>query len=534
MTGHEQAQEFRPQMKQSFNLWSLAFMACLTSTTWEAVTSTMAQALSSGGSSSMVWGFLTSACGTFSIAMALAEFSSMVPTAGGQYHYVAALSAPKYRRILSWLSGWVTLWGWLLATLAGNFANAMSIQSLIILFLEDYTYQRWHTSLVSLRRLVYMLHDPLMIIQIVIVLSILYTVMSLSPTKLLHYANYVGMLLHCSGYIITITYLLVKTPVKQSAEKVFTDTTNLSGWSPGVAWSIGLMSSALSMVGWDSACHMAEEMKQAPRDIPRTMIGAVGMTGVLTFPWVIALMFCITDIEEVVTGPVGVLSPLNQLIYNTSGGNAAATVGIAMSTLIMNIVASGPSCMAATARIAWSFSLEGGLPEAFGRMNSKAQVPLNATIGSCIVVCLLSLIYIGNSTAFYGLSSGVTVVVYVSYMMPIALYCIWGFKHCPMPRGPFTLGTWSRPINYFALAWCTYLVIFLCFPTTIPTSAETMNYASLILGTCIVLPMGAWFVYGNKVYDGVMDQIVEGIENVVVAEEDGANKAGKVSSISVS
>lgn len=49
-----------PEMKRNFSLWSLLFMCCCTSTTWEALTSTMSQALSSGGSSSMVWGFFLS------------------------------------------------------------------------------------------------------------------------------------------------------------------------------------------------------------------------------------------------------------------------------------------------------------------------------------------------------------------------------------------------------------------------------------------------------------------------------------------
>lgn len=135
-------------VQRNFNFWSLLFMSFCTSVTWEAVSSAMAQALMSGGSSSMVWGFVVSACGAVLIALCIAEYASMVPTAGGQYHYVSELSPAKYRRIFSWYAGWITMIGWILSATAGIFATAMQIQSWAILFHDDYVFERWHTSLV--------------------------------------------------------------------------------------------------------------------------------------------------------------------------------------------------------------------------------------------------------------------------------------------------------------------------------------------------------------------------------------------------
>lgn len=137
-------------MKRNFNIWSLIFMAFCTSVTWEALTSTMTQALISGGSSSMVFGFLASAIGALFIALSISEFASIIPTAGGQYHYVAELSPPRFKNILSFYAGWLTIWGWVLSTTSGIFALAMQVQAYIILFHPDYVYERWHTSLVSL------------------------------------------------------------------------------------------------------------------------------------------------------------------------------------------------------------------------------------------------------------------------------------------------------------------------------------------------------------------------------------------------
>ncbi|KAJ4510873.1 hypothetical protein HRR78_005350 [Exophiala dermatitidis] len=251
----------KQQMKRYFNGWSLLFMSFCTSVTWEALSSTMAQALTAGGSSSMVWGFLASAVGTLLIALSISEYASIIPTSGGQYDYVTEMSPPRFRRIFSWTAGGITIWGWILSGTSGIFANAMQIQAYVILFKPDYVYERWHTSL-----LFPFGPDSA---QILIGLATVFASVGIFGIKWLAKLQYFGIALHISGYIATIVYLLVKVHPKNTADFVFADFTNLSGWkSDGVAWSIGLLSSAIGFVNWDSSSHMAEEMKHAARDLP--------------------------------------------------------------------------------------------------------------------------------------------------------------------------------------------------------------------------------------------------------------------------
>ncbi|KAB5580372.1 amino acid/polyamine transporter I [Coniochaeta sp. 2T2.1] len=477
----------KQEVRRDFNVWSLIFLATCTSVTWEAATSTMAQSLMAGGSSSLVWGFLASAVGALAIAFCLAEFASMVPTAGGQYHYVAALSPPRHRRLLSWVAAWVTLWGWILSALAGIFANAMQIQAYIILFAPNYVYQRWHTSLV------------------VIGLTTCFLGINILGTRWLHRLTFLGITLHVGGYITIIVYLLVKVHPKNSASYVFANLTNASGWqSDGIAWSIGLMSSAVAFINWDSATHMAEEMKNASRDLPRVLFGCVALSGIFTFPWMIALAFCITDIEGVLNGPVGTIYPLVQVVYDTSGGSQVTTIGITFFFVFLGFFIGGPGCLAAASRVIWSFAREGGLPPVFAHVNKRQGVPINAVVLAWFCVSALSLIYIGNDTAFFGINSGVTVIMIFSYLMPISLRLVHGFKHSILAPGPFRLGAYGLPLNIFGACWCVYLIIFLCFPTMMPVHAKNMNYASLIFGACLLTAAGTWLAYGRRSYRGVL------------------------------
>lgn len=46
-----------------------------------------------------------------------------------------------------------------------------------------------------------------------------------------------------------------------------------------MAWILGLLQSALSLIGYDAVAHMVEEMPRPTRDAPNAMISAVLIGG---------------------------------------------------------------------------------------------------------------------------------------------------------------------------------------------------------------------------------------------------------------
>ncbi|KAF3021061.1 hypothetical protein E8E14_012562 [Neopestalotiopsis sp. 37M] len=412
------------KLQQNFNVWSLGFMAFCTSVTWEAVSSAMAQGMSTGGTSSLVWGFVLCATGAMLVIACLADYVSMIPTAGGQHHYVFELAPPKFRRILSWYVGWLTMLGWVLCALAGNFATAMQFQSWAILFSQNYAYERWHTTM--------------------------------------------------------------------------------------IAWLVGLLTPAIGLVGWDSSIHMAEDSKDAATILPKSLLVSMISTVIATFPWIIAVAFCITDIPGVVTGPAGSISFMSQLFYNVSGGSQAATVGLTMFLPVMGFCGVGPSIISATSRIIWSFARDGGLPKAVSTVSDQTKTPIWALFITWLSICALSCVYIGNATAYYGLSSACTVTLMISYASPLLLNVMFGFQYCSIPRGRFPLGRWHRPMAMAGCAWSLCLIVMMCFPTVQPIRLENMNYASVVTVGGIVAATVCWFLYGRKQYIGLV-QITDGV-----------------------
>lgn len=59
---------------------------------------------------------------------------------------------------------------------------------------------------------------------------------------------------------------------------------------------------------------------------------------------------------------------------------------------------------------------------------------------------------------------------------------------------------------------CVYIVVFIvifCFPYSLPTTASTMNYASLITGGLSIF-IAAWYFFGCRGYTGPPALIVQG------------------------
>ena len=223
----------------------------------------------------------------------------------------------------------------------------------------------------------------------------------------------------------------------------------------------------------------------------------------MTFPWVIAIAFCFIDLQGVLSGPVGRISPFAQLYYNISGGNQAATIGLTAFLPILAFCGTGVSVVSATPRVIWSFARDGGLPGVFANVDDRNKVPTTSLILAWAVISAIGLIYVANATAYYGITSACTVTLIISYAYPLLINVVWEFQHCSVPRGVFTLGRYHRPLAIVVLGWCIYLTIFLCSQTYYPVTPLNMNYAPLVIGFGFIVATASWFAYGRSKYIGV-------------------------------
>lgn len=63
--------------------------------------------------------------------------------------------------------------------------------------------------------------------------------------------------------------------------------------------------------------------------------------------------------------------------------------------------------------------------------------------------------------------------LYTSYVTPIFLRITSGRDK--LVKGPFSLGKWYMPIGIVAVAWVSFIVVLLLFPSGSTTTAQTMS-----------------------------------------------------------
>lgn len=102
---------------------------------------------------------------------------------------------------------------------------------------------------------------------------------------------------------------------------------------------------------------MSEEIQNASTNIPRSLMGTVAINGTLGMAALIAILFCLVDIDQALETPTGF--PLIEIINQAMGSKGAT----ALVTLVVTLfVFATVSVYAAASRMLWAFARDHGIP----------------------------------------------------------------------------------------------------------------------------------------------------------------------------
>ncbi|GAB1210773.1 hypothetical protein APSETT445_009571 [Aspergillus pseudonomiae] len=246
---------------------------------------------------------------------------------------------------------------------------------------------------------------------------------------------------------------------------------------------------------------MAEEIKDARRTVPRSMVYSVLVNGIVALGFTIGLLYTMGSVEDALNTPTGY--PLLEILYAATKSNAAAS-GMLMMFILPGFVAL-LNGLASVTRLTWAFARDEGLPFSsyFVHISSWHKIPLRALSLVSSSIVLLALINIGSTTAFNALLSLTTLGQYISYLIPITFLLIKRIRAPQEVRwGSFRLGLWGIPLNIFVIMYGIYIIIFLPFPPRYPVTAKNMNYAAPVFLAVIFFAIIDWFVRGHKRWQG--------------------------------
>jgi choline transport protein len=166
----------------------------------------------------------------------------------------------------------------------------------------------------------------------------------------------------CSFYMLAflgfLIVLLVMGP-RSSAKEVFTHFENDSGWnSIGTACFVAINGPVITLLGSDSAVHLAEEMRDASRNLPRAMLSYAVVNYAIGFIMLLVFMFVVGDVQSVLATSTG--EPWIQVIWNATESKGATTTMIAIVAFFFLFAAVNTNTT--SPRQLYAFARDGGLP----------------------------------------------------------------------------------------------------------------------------------------------------------------------------
>jgi len=232
------------------------------------------------------------------------------------------------------------------------------IQGLITLNNPDYIPKNWQGTL------------------IVIAITAFCIIFNTFLAKRLPMVEGIVLMIHLLGFLGVLIPLWILAP-RNSPKEVFTEFLNLGGWSTqGLSFMVGLLSPIYTLIGADSAVHMAEEIKDASIVLPKAIMWAATINGSLGFVMVITFCFTLGSVLNIITTPTGY--PFIQVFFNATNSNAGTSIMTAI--IIVNITSACISTVATVSRQTWSFARDKGLPfSSFISYVSYAGAPFRAT-----------------------------------------------------------------------------------------------------------------------------------------------------------
>lgn len=245
---------------------------------------------------------------------------------------------------------------------------------------------------------------------------------------------------------------------------------------------------AVAFVGWaflgfESAGSIAEEVENPERNVPKAIVFALLLVGIIVMYSAVAVILAIPDMSAVLTEQSG--DPVSATLTAQLGSS------IAKPLLLMFVIGFMSACLAVLSKLAG--------PE---------RMPICA-IGLTAVVAGAFLLFAGSD--LYNVLVNFSVMgPYIAFAVPVFAAALTRLAGRWVP-GAFTLGRWGAPVTYAAAAWLAFEVVNVLWPRTQPGQPWFVNWS-------MVISLASLGILGAVVYTKCRDRITVPVGERVGAE----------------
>jgi amino acid transporter len=242
---------------------------------------------------------------------------------------------------------------------------------------------------------------------------------------------------------------------------------------------------AYTIVGFESASNLAEETFEPHKTVPRAMVRAVVLSGVVGMVFLIALVYAINSIPAVSSSA----APVALIVQDVLGGFVQK---IFLIFVCVSIFACGLVIMVTNGRMIWSMSRDRRLPgyQLWRQVPRATGGPTWATILAAVIGALITLVLRTYTSALVTLFTASTIMPALLYASTVLLYVFTARRHRAQAGHSF-LGRYEIPVIAGALIWLAYELIVLIGPSEF---RHAQYYVLGALGVGLVVYIGQWIL----------------------------------------
>ena len=458
---------------------------------------TYGQAWNNGGPVAISWGWPLISIPILIIGFCMSELVSAYPTAGGIYWWAAKLGGPGW----GWFTGWFNLIGLIAVTASVDYGAATFTNTTFGLFgFNLFNGEETGSAF---------LHGTFWLF---VVILALHAVINIATSHLVALFNSISVWWHVAGVAVILAILIFVPDKHASADFVFTQHLNNSGFGDGgtsnFMWWIyvlplGFLLTQYTITGFDSCAHISEETHGAEENAAKGVWRSIFYSAAIGWILLLAITFAAQGPESGNGGSIGLLT------------EALTPTALKIVLLISSVgqLFCGMACLTSASRMCYAFSRDGAMPGSsiWSRVNER-KIPFNAVIFMAVCAGILTIpAYLPTNIegvgpvpiAFYAVVSIAVIGLYVAYVIPI--YLRWR-QHEKFEPGSWTNGAKYRWMNPLATVWVAIITVIFILPTTpagVPWNDEFdwkfVNYAPIVTGG-LFLAVGIWWLVSAKTW----------------------------------
>lgn len=464
------------------------------------------------GGPAYVWLTFIPVIGMLFVALVFGELASHYPVAGALYQYSKFSVGGAY--------GWFVGWFYGLALLI----TVAAVDTGVVTYVAALTHNWFGWSLDPA--------DHTTILLITLILLAIQTTLNITGAKVMGRVAQFGVYVEIVGTLGIALILLIHgfhhglgfLFTTQGVENAASNPLGLDfdgSWFPAAAL-IAVLAPVYIFYGFESAGDIAEETKDAGRQIPKAMRWALIWGGISSFILIAALLLAMPS-DNPVTATVeggGVPFILGQL--------SPAMQDFLLLLIIFAFFSCGTSIQGAGARLGFSFARDGALPASawLAKVNARFKTPVNSLLaGTAITTLFVFLVYYTPSedkhiwfitypakvNALLALISFGVSGIYLSFLLTV-IAAIVARRRGWVPEGSFQLGKWAWPVLIIAAGYLGLMLLNVVYPSGLasPRGYFNIDWITLLVMFVIAVVGAIYFLVARpdkRVQQHVHDEL---------------------------